>query len=65
MKNKNIKSFSELKLLFVRILVWCILFCERIWPRLLPFFLALSLLYSLSWFGIFNPLGYWTHLFLL
>ncbi|AQX18988.1 TIGR02302 family protein [Bartonella sp. A1379B] len=65
MNNKNIKSFSELKLLFVRILVWCILFCERIWPRLLPFFLALSLLYSLSWFGIFNALGYWAHLFLL
>ncbi|AQX28555.1 hypothetical protein BJB15x_011840 [Bartonella sp. JB15] len=65
MKNKNIKSFSELKLLFVRISVWCILFCERIWPRLLPFFLALSLLYSLSWFGIFNALGYWAHLLLL
>nr|CBI81479.1 conserved membrane hypothetical protein [Bartonella sp. 1-1C] len=49
----------------MRILVWCLLFCERIWPRLLPFFLAMSLLYSLSWFGIFNALGYWAHLFLL
>ncbi|WCR55761.1 MAG: Methyl-accepting chemotaxis protein [Bartonella clarridgeiae] len=65
MKNKNTKSFSELKLLFVRILVWCIIFYERIWPRLLPFFLTLSLLCSLSWFGIFNALNYWAHLFLL
>ncbi|WP_034988899.1 TIGR02302 family protein [Bartonella senegalensis] len=64
MKNENIKSFLAIKLLYVRILMWCILFFERIWVQLLPFFLVLSLFCSLSWFGIFGILGYWTHLLL-
>ncbi|WP_336293821.1 TIGR02302 family protein [Bartonella sp. CB169] len=65
MKNENIKSFAIIKLLYVRILMWFILFFERIWVRLLPFFLILSLFCSLSWFGVFGILGYWQHLFLL
>ncbi|WP_332065185.1 TIGR02302 family protein [Bartonella sp. CB189] len=65
MKNENIKSFMIIKLLCVRMVVWCILFYERIWPRLLPLFMILSLLCSLSWFGIFGILGYWPHLLLL
>ncbi|WP_336287557.1 TIGR02302 family protein [Bartonella sp. CB60] len=65
MKNENIKSSAVMKLLCVRVLVWCILFFERIWLRLLPFFLILSFFCSLSWFGIFGILNYWLHLFLL
>ncbi|WP_345116113.1 TIGR02302 family protein [Bartonella jaculi] len=65
MRDENIKSFTEMKLLCVRILMWCILSFERIWLRLLPFFLILSLFCSLSWFGIFGILSYWPHLFLL
>ncbi|WP_142416654.1 TIGR02302 family protein [Bartonella massiliensis] len=64
MKNKNIKSFA-VKLLFVRILMWGILSFERIWVRLLPFFLVLSLFCSFSWLGLFGILGYWSHLILL
>ncbi|ATP13031.1 TIGR02302 family protein [Bartonella henselae] len=65
MKNENSKSFLAIKLLYVRILMWCILFFERIWVRLLPFFLVLSLFCSLSWLGVFGILGYWPHLLLL
>ncbi|MEL6089419.1 TIGR02302 family protein [Bartonella schoenbuchensis] len=65
MKGENIKGFLRIKLLFARLLAWCFLFFERVWPRLLPFFLALSLLCSLSWFGVFNLLSYWWHLFFL
>ncbi|KEC56010.1 TIGR02302 family protein [Bartonella koehlerae] len=65
MKNENIKSFLAIKLLYVRILMWCILFFERIWVRLLPFFLVLSLFCSFSWLGVFGILGYWPHLLLL
>lgn len=54
-----------IKLLCVRILMWFILSFERIWVRLLPFLLVLSLFCSLSWLGVFSILGYWTHLFLL
>lgn len=64
MGDGSIKSFSRIKLLCVRILAWCVLFFERIWPRLLPFFLVLSFLCSLSWLGIFNLLSYWPHLLL-
>ncbi|EJF87116.1 TIGR02302 family protein [Bartonella rattimassiliensis] len=64
MKNKNIKSFA-IKLLCVRILMWGILSFERIWVRLLPFSLVLSLFCSLSWLGLFGVLGYWFHLLLL
>ncbi|QEE08272.1 TIGR02302 family protein [Bartonella kosoyi] len=64
MKNKNIKSF-EIKLLCVRILMWGILSFERVWIRLLPFLLVLSLFCSLSWLGIFGVLGYWSHWLLL
>ncbi|WP_273717368.1 MULTISPECIES: TIGR02302 family protein [Bartonella] len=64
MKNKNIKGFA-MKLLCVRILVWGILSFERIWVRLLPLFLVLSLFCSFSWLGLFGVLGYWFHLFLL
>ncbi|WP_336278642.1 TIGR02302 family protein [Bartonella sp. CB175] len=65
MKSENIKSFAIIRLLCVRIVVWCILFFERIWPRLLPFFLIVSFFCSLSWFGIFGFLGYWPHVLLL
>ncbi|MET3559450.1 uncharacterized protein (TIGR02302 family) [Bartonella japonica] len=65
MKNENIGSFSMIKLLCVRILTWFILSFERIWIRLLPFLLVLSIFCSLSWFGVFGLLGYWTHLLLL
>ncbi|MCZ2327883.1 TIGR02302 family protein [Bartonella sp. F02] len=65
MRNKDIKSFARIKLLYVRILALCVLCYERIWPRLLPFFLIFSLLCSVSWFGIFSILNYWVHLFLL
>ncbi|MCZ2203562.1 TIGR02302 family protein [Bartonella sp. A05] len=65
MGDGSIKSFSKIKLLCVRIVAWCVLFFERIWLRLLPFVLVLSLLCSLSWFGIFNLLNYWSHLLLL
>ncbi|WP_455480204.1 TIGR02302 family protein [Bartonella sp. B23] len=65
MRNENIKSFAKIKLLCVRIFMWFILSFERIWPRLLPLFLILSLFCSLSWFGIFGILGYWPHLLLL
>ncbi|WP_034453236.1 TIGR02302 family protein [Bartonella quintana] len=65
MKNENIKNFSIIKLLCTRVLMWCIIFFERIWIRLLPFFLVLSLFCSLSWLGIFGILGYWPHLLLL
>nr|WP_275064830.1 MULTISPECIES: TIGR02302 family protein [Bartonella] len=54
-----------MKLLCVRILVWGILSFERIWVRLLPLFLVLSLFCSFSWLGLFGVLGYWFHLFLL
>ncbi|PIT68962.1 TIGR02302 family protein [Bartonella tribocorum] len=64
MKNKNIKSFA-IKLLCVRILMWGILLFERIWARLLPFFLVLSLFCSFSWLGLFGVLGYWFHWLLL
>ncbi|WP_273757555.1 TIGR02302 family protein [Bartonella sp. AU55XJBT] len=64
MKNKNIKSF-EIKLLCVRIFMWGILSFERVWIRLLPFFLVLSLFCSLSWLGVFGVLGYWSHWLLL
>ncbi|ENN90105.1 TIGR02302 family protein [Bartonella bovis] len=65
MKDENITSFLKIRLLFARLLAWCFLFFEWVWPRLLPFFLALSLLFSLSWFGIFSLLSYWWHLFFL
>ncbi|WP_455474088.1 TIGR02302 family protein [Bartonella sp. B30(2025)] len=65
MGNKSIGIFVTIKFLYVHIAVWCILTFERIWPRLLPFFLILSFLCSLSWFGIFSFLGYWPHLLLL
>ncbi|UTO29443.1 TIGR02302 family protein [Bartonella harrusi] len=65
MRNENIKSFARIKLLFVRIFVWFILFFERMWVRLLPFFLVLSLFCSLSWLGVFGILDYWPHVFLL
>ncbi|EJF74647.1 TIGR02302 family protein [Bartonella alsatica] len=65
MKNENIESFAIIKLLCVRILMWFILSFERIWVRLLPFLLVLSLFCSLSWFGIFSILDYWPHLLLL
>ncbi|WP_455476995.1 TIGR02302 family protein [Bartonella sp. B41] len=65
MKNENSKSFAVMKLLYVRVLSWCVLFFEKLWPRLLPFFMVLSLFCSLSWFGIFNSLNYWLHLLLL
>ncbi|MBB5073677.1 uncharacterized protein (TIGR02302 family) [Bartonella callosciuri] len=65
MKNENIESFVIIKLLCVRIVMWFILSFERIWVRLLPLFLVLSLFCSLSWFGIFSILGYWLHLILL
>ncbi|WP_409361258.1 TIGR02302 family protein [Bartonella heixiaziensis] len=65
MRDENIKSFARMKLLCVCILMWCILSFERIWLRLLPFFLILSLFCSVSWFGIFAILSYWPHLFLL
>ncbi|MBX4335956.1 TIGR02302 family protein [Bartonella raoultii] len=65
MKNENIKSFVKIKLLCVRILMWLILSFERIWVRLLPFFLVLSFFCSLSWLGVFSILGYWPHLLLL
>ncbi|UNF29062.1 TIGR02302 family protein [Bartonella krasnovii] len=64
MKNKNIRSF-EIKLLCVRILMWGILSFERVWVRLLPFFLVLSLFCSFSWLGLFGVLGYWSHWLLL
>ncbi|VEJ44547.1 Uncharacterised protein [Bartonella vinsonii] len=51
--------------MYARVLMWFILSFERIWIRLLPFFLVLSLFCSLSWFGIFGILGYWLHLLLL
>ncbi|AGF76533.1 TIGR02302 family protein [Bartonella vinsonii] len=65
MRNENIKSFVKIKLLYARVLMWSILSFERIWMRLLPFFLVLSLFCSLSWLGIFGILGYWLHLLLL
>ncbi|WP_208435449.1 TIGR02302 family protein [Bartonella phoceensis] len=65
MKDENIKSFAIIKLFCVRVLMWFILSFERIWIRLLPFFLILSLFCSLSWLGIFSILGYWPHLLLL
>ncbi len=65
MRNENIKSFVKIKLLYARVLMWSILSFERIWIRLLPFFLVLSLFCSLSWLGIFGILGYWLHLLLL
>ncbi|WP_375615716.1 TIGR02302 family protein [Bartonella sp. AP58NXGY] len=64
MKNKNIKGFA-MKLLCVRILMWGIISLERIWGRLLPFFLVLSLFCSFSWLGLFGVLGYWSHWLLL
>ncbi|WP_375675190.1 TIGR02302 family protein [Bartonella sp. AP9QHHD] len=64
MKNKNIKGFA-MKLLCVRILMWGILSFERMWVRLLPFFLVLSLFCSFSWLGLFGIWGYWSHLLLL
>ncbi|WP_208439370.1 TIGR02302 family protein [Bartonella grahamii] len=64
MKNKNIKGFA-MKLLCVRILMWGILSFERMWVRLLPFFLVVSLFCSFSWLGLFGILGYWSHLLLL
>ncbi|WP_455482674.1 TIGR02302 family protein [Bartonella sp. B35(2025)] len=65
MRNENIKGFVIIKLLCMRILAWCILFFERIWLRLLLFFMILNLFCSLSWFGIFGLLDYWSHLLLL
>ncbi|EJF98267.1 TIGR02302 family protein [Bartonella vinsonii subsp. arupensis Pm136co] len=65
MRNENIKSFAKIKLLYARVLMWFILSFERIWIRLLPFFLVLSLFCSLSWLGLFGILGYWPHLLLL
>ncbi|MCZ2157864.1 TIGR02302 family protein [Bartonella sp. 220] len=65
MRNENIKSFARIKLLYARVLMWFILSFERIWVRLLPFFLILSLFCSISWLGIFGILGYWPHLLLL
>ncbi|EYS95511.1 TIGR02302 family protein [Bartonella bacilliformis] len=65
MSDENIKRCVMIRLWGVRFLAWCILCFERIWPRLLPFFLALSFLCSLSWFGIFNVLPYGWHLFFL
>ncbi|WP_455478861.1 TIGR02302 family protein [Bartonella sp. B10] len=65
MRNDNITSFVIVKLFCMRILAWCILSFERIWLRLLPFFMVLSLFCSLSWFGIFGILSYWLHLLLL
>lgn len=54
-----------MKLLCVRILMWGILLFERIWVRLLPFFVVLSLFCSFSWFGLFGIIGYWFHWLLL
>lgn len=54
-----------MKLLCVRILTWGILLFERVWIRLLPLLLVLSLFCSLSWLGIFGVLGYWSHWLLL
>ncbi|WP_019219319.1 TIGR02302 family protein [Bartonella florencae] len=65
MKNENIKSFAGIKLVGVRILIWFILSLERIWGRLFPLFLVLSVFCSLSWLGVFGILGYWSHLLLL
>lgn len=65
MENENIKSFAIIKLLCVRILVWFLLLFERLWARLLPFFLIFSLFCSLCWLGIFSILSYWPHLLLL
>ncbi|WP_455476176.1 TIGR02302 family protein [Bartonella sp. B17] len=65
MRNKSVGIFATVRLLCVQIAVWCILAFERIWPRVLPFFLILSFLCSLSWFGIFGLLSYWPHLLLL
>ncbi len=45
--------------------MWGILLFERIWARLLPFFLVLSLFCSFSWLGLFGVLGYWFHWLLL
>ncbi|WP_175868626.1 TIGR02302 family protein [Bartonella gabonensis] len=64
MKNKNIKSFA-IKLWCVRILMWGILSFERVWVRLLPFFLVLSLFCSFGWLGLFGVIGYWFHWLLL
>lgn len=54
-----------MKLLYVRVLMWGILSFERVWVRLLPFFLVLSLFCSFSWLGFFGVLGFWPHLLLL
>lgn len=54
-----------MKLLCVRILMWGILSFERIWVRLWPFFVVLSLFCSFSWLGLFGILGYWSHWLLL
>ncbi len=54
-----------MKLLCVRILMWGILLFERIWVRLLPFFVVFSLFCSFSWLGLFGILGYWPHWLLL
>ncbi|EJF80447.1 TIGR02302 family protein [Bartonella doshiae] len=65
MKNENSKSFVKMKLLYVYIFMWAILFFERIWLRLSPFLLVVSLFCSICWLGIFGFLGYWLHLLLL
>ena len=44
---------------------WCILTFERLWPRILPSILALLILFSLAWLGIFDRLSYWPHVILL
>lgn len=48
-----------------RAAAWCVLTFERLWPRILPSILALLVLLSLAWFGVFNHLSYWPHVFVL
>lgn len=65
MKNENTHSFQSPKLLQVRGVAWCILSFERLWPRLMPCCLILLFLATISWFGIFDFIGFWSHLIIL
>ena len=62
--DERLFRFKMLALTKARVLAWCVLTFERLWPRILPAILALMILASLAWFGIFDRLSYWPHIIL-
>ncbi|WP_297322602.1 TIGR02302 family protein [uncultured Bartonella sp.] len=64
LSDKRLFRFHVPALNKARAVAWCVLTFERLWPRILPAILALMVLVSLAWFGVFDRLSYWPHLIL-